>query len=383
MKKQRKNTISREAVSKQQPQEAPQKSFKKPASESGNKTSRAPRSYDSTEKSKRKNVFSAKERNASSTATASKPKKTEQDYFSNFKESKFKKKKEDFKIRKNDVDVLPPSTNPRKDEYKPNRTSTGKRTFKEKFVAPKKRFTEKELIEEKMPLNKFISRAGICSRREAADLIKNGEVLVNGVVNKEPGYKVAENDIVTYQGNDVATQEKQVYFLLNKAKDYITTTDDPEGRKTVMDLFKDVKERIFPVGRLDRNTTGLLLLTNDGHLAQKLSHPSFKNKKVYQVKLDKALTQAHFDNILQGLKLEDGIAKVDTLAYTNPENKKEVGIEIHIGKNRIVRRIFEHLGYEVKHLDRVMYAGLTKKNLPRGKWRALSDKEILFLKHFK
>jgi len=254
------------------------------------------------------------------------------------------------------------------------------RAIKEGRVAPPE---EKEIIEEKMPLNKYISRAGICSRREAADLIKAGEVKVNGVINKEPGYKVVEGDVVTYQGNDLEKQEKMVYLLLNKAKDYITTTDDPEGRKTVMDLFTTVDERIFPVGRLDRNTTGLLLLTNDGHLAQKLSHPKFMNKKVYQVKLDKALIEEDFEKIKKGLELEDGIAEVDSLAFTNPEDAKEVGIEIHIGKNRIVRRIFEHLGYEVKHLDRVMYAGLTKKNLPRGKWRALTDKELVFLKHFK
>lgn len=254
------------------------------------------------------------------------------------------------------------------------------RAIKEGRVAPPE---ETEAVPEKMPLNKYISRAGICSRREAADLIKAGEVKVNGAINKEPGYKVVDGDVVTYQGNDLEKQEKMVYLLLNKAKDYITTTDDPEGRKTVMDLFTTVDERIFPVGRLDRNTTGLLLVTNDGHLAQKLSHPKFMNKKVYQVKLDKPLVQEDFDKIEKGLELEDGLAEVDSLAYTNPEDQKEIGIEIHIGKNRIVRRIFEELGYEVKHLDRVMYAGLTKKNLPRGKWRALTDKELVFLKHYK
>lgn len=305
------------------------------------------------------------------------------DYFKNFDETNRKKSKEDFKVKKSDVDDIPPTTNVRNDEHKANRTSTGKRSFKEKFVKPEKRFTEKELIEEKMPLNKFVSRAGYCSRREAAELIKKGEVKVNGEVLKEPGYKVLDTDVVTYQDEDVTQKEKPVYLLLNKAKDYITTTDDPEGRKTVMDLFKDVNERIFPVGRLDRNTTGLLLLTNDGHLAQKLSHPKFESKKIYQVKLDKNLTDDHFDEIVAGLKLEDGQAQVDSLAFINPENKSEIGIEIHIGKNRIVRRIFEHLGYEVKSLDRVTYAGLTKKNLPRGKWRALTEQELVFLKHFK
>ncbi len=242
---------------------------------------------------------------------------------------------------------------------------------------------EREHAEEQMPLNKFVSRAGICSRREAAELIKKGEVKVNGKVLNEPGYKVQDGDKVEYNGNVLNELEPPVYFLLNKAKDYITTTDDPEGRKTVMDLFSDIKERIFPVGRLDRNTTGLLLITNDGQLAQKLSHPKFENKKIYQVKLDKDLEPDHYNEIVNGLELEDGKALVDSLAYTDPKNRNEVGIEIHIGKNRIVRRIFESLGYEVINLDRVTYAGLTKKNLPRGKWRPLTQKEIIFLKHFK
>lgn len=288
------------------------------------------------------------------------------------------------KVRRLSGDKPEPNNNGRGElrSRKPKWTKEQKleRAIKEGRVAPPE---EKEIVEEKMPLNKYISRAGVCSRREAAELIKAGEVKVNGVVNKEPGYKVVEGDVVTYKENDLEKQEKSVYLLLNKAKDYITTTDDPEGRKTVMDLFTEVDERIFPVGRLDRNTTGLLLLTNDGHLAQKLSHPKFMSKKVYQVKLDKELSEAHFEQIQKGLDLEDGKAEVDSLAFINPETRAEVGIEIHIGKNRIVRRIFEHLGYDVKYLDRVMYAGLTKKNLPRGKWRALTDKEIIFLKHFK
>ena len=274
----------------------------------------------------------------------------------------------------------PDKTEQRERKPKWSKDEKTKRAIAEGRMEPPQ---EKEIIDEKMPLNKYISRAGVCSRREAADLIKAGEVKVNGVVNKEPGYKVVAGDVVNYQDNDLSKQEKSVYLLLNKAKDYITTTDDPEGRKTVMDLFTDVDERIFPVGRLDRNTTGLLLLTNDGQLAQKLSHPKFNNKKVYQVKLDKELEEDHFEQIQKGIELEDGTADVDSLAYINPESKNEIGIEIHIGKNRIVRRIFEHFDYEVKHLDRVMYAGLTKKNLPRGKWRALTEKEIIFLKHFK
>lgn len=238
--------------------------------------------------------------------------------------------------------------------------------------------------DEKMPLNKYIAHCGICSRREAIDLIKAGKVKVNEKVEKEPGYKVQEKDVILFEDKKVLPQRNLVYYLLNKPKDFITTTDDPEGRKTVMDLFKNVTEaRIFPVGRLDRNTTGLLLMTNDGELTQKLSHPKHNTKKVYQVGLDRPLSKADFEAIANGLILEDGKAEVDEIAFINPKDKKEIGIEIHSGRNRIVRRIFEHLNYEVKTLDRVMYAGLTKKNLPRGKFRELEPQEVVFLKHFK
>lgn len=237
---------------------------------------------------------------------------------------------------------------------------------------------------EQMPLNKFLSQAGICSRREAVELIKKGRVKVNGLVEVNPAVKVGEADYVIYDDKRLHPQRKLVYYLLNKPKDYITTTDDPEGRKTVLDLFKGVEDkRIFPVGRLDRNTTGLLLLTNDGELAQKLSHPKHNTVKVYQVGLNKSLDKEHFQAIVKGTILEDGLALVDELAYTNPKDKAEIGIQIHIGRNRIVRRLFEHFGYQVKTLDRVIYAGLTKKNLPRGKWRELSEKEVIYLKHFK
>jgi 23S rRNA pseudouridine2605 synthase len=243
---------------------------------------------------------------------------------------------------------------------------------------------EEDKKEEEMPLNKFIAHCGICSRRDAVELIKKGKVKVNGVVELTPGLKIKDNDIVLYEEKRVVAQRKLVYYLLNKPKDYITTTDDPEGRKTVMDLFKGIEDsRIFPVGRLDRNTTGLLLFTNDGELAQRLSHPKHNTKKIYQVGLDKPLTMQDFDAIANGLTLEDGVATVDEIAFTNPKDKTEIGIQIHIGRNRIVRRIFEHLNYQVKTLDRVVYAGLTKKNLPRGKWRALDEKEIVYLKHFK
>ncbi len=241
-----------------------------------------------------------------------------------------------------------------------------------------------EKKEEEMPLNKFIAHCGICSRRDAVELIKKGKVNVNGVVILTPGLKIKDNDIVLYEEKRVVAQRKLVYYLLYKPKDYITTTEDPEGRKTVMDLFKGIEvSRIFPVGRLDRNTTGLLLFTNDGELAQRLSHPKHNTKKIYQVGLDKPLTIEDFDAIASGLTLEDGVANVDEIAFTNPKDKTEIGIQIHIGRNRIVRRIFEHLNYQVKTLDRVVYAGLTKKNLPRGKWRPLDEKEIVYLKHFK
>jgi 23S rRNA pseudouridine2605 synthase len=235
-----------------------------------------------------------------------------------------------------------------------------------------------------MPLNKYISHCGICSRRDAVEIIKEGKVKVNEQVIKEPGFKVSESDHIIFEEKRIYIQKKLVYYLLNKPKDYITTTDDPEGRKTVMDLLGAAPEqRIFPIGRLDRNTTGLLLLTNDGDLTQKLSHPKNNVKKIYQVVLDKPLTKGDFEKIVAGIVLEDGLAPVDELAYTDLKDKREIGIEIHIGRNRIVRRIFESLGYQVKALDRVYYAGLTKKNVQRGKWRELTEKEILFLKHFK
>lgn len=244
--------------------------------------------------------------------------------------------------------------------------------------------SNKEDVEtDQMPLNKYVAHCGVCSRREAVELIRKGKITVNGNVVLEPATKIGKNDKVEHDKKRIQPQVDFVYFLLNKPKDYITTTSDPEGRKTVLDLFQGLEyKRIYPVGRLDRNTTGLLLLTNDGELAQKLAHPKHKIRKIYQVKLDKPLHKKDFERIVEGVVLEDGKADIDELAYTNPDDKSEVGIELHIGRNRIVRRIFEHLGYQVKHLDRVVYAGLTKKNLPRGKWRPLLPKEIIFLKHF-
>ena len=245
----------------------------------------------------------------------------------------------------------------------------------------KRRREEEDFGSDELRLNRYIANAGICSRREADALIAAGEIRVNGEVVTEMGYKVQPTDTVQY-GKTNLNREKLVYVLLNKPKDFITTTEDPEGRRTVMDLVAGAsKERIFPVGRLDRNTTGLLLFTNDGEVAQKLSHPSHMNKKIYQVELSKPLTEEHLRQIAEGLELEDGKAIVDDVAVV-AGNPHFVGIEIHIGRNRIVRRIFEHLGYEVVALDRVQYAGITKKDLPRGKWRFLSEQEVIRLKYF-
>jgi 23S rRNA pseudouridine2605 synthase len=227
-------------------------------------------------------------------------------------------------------------------------------------------------------LNKYLANAGIASRREADVLIKSGVVKVNGVPVTEMGFKVKPGDTVTY-GDAPVKGERKVYLLLNKPKDYITTVDDPQQRKTVMELIDGAcKERVYPVGRLDRNTTGLLLLTNDGELTKKLTHPKHEIKKVYHISLSKGLKPEDFKSIIEGVELEDGPISADDLAFVG-EGKKEVGIEIHSGRNRIVRRLFEHLGYEVLKLDRVMFAGLTKKDLPRGKYRFLTQKEVNFL----
>jgi len=234
-----------------------------------------------------------------------------------------------------------------------------------------------------MPLNKFIAHAGICGRREAAELVKKGLVKVNGAVISEPGHKVTPGDEVRVNNKKVFLAKNLVYILLNKPKDYITTTDDPQNRKTVLDIIgKATTERVYPVGRLDRNTSGVLLLTNDGELAQKLTHPSNEIKKVYHVTLNKPLEKKDFDKILSGVLLDDGPASVDVLAYADIKDKTQLGVEIHSGRNRIVRRIFESLGYDVKNLDRVIFAGLTKKNIERGKFRFLSEKEVRDLKHF-
>lgn len=230
-------------------------------------------------------------------------------------------------------------------------------------------------------LNRYIANAGICSRREADKLIQAGAVQVNGKVITELGTKVSRTDKISY-GDQALSREKLRYVLLNKPKGFITTTDDPENRKTVMNLIsRACKERIYPVGRLDRNTTGLLLFTNDGEIAKRLSHPRYGIKKIYHVGLDKNVSVADMKSILAGMELEDGFVKADAIEFVGDgKDKKEIGLELHTGQNRVVRRIFEKLGYKVVKLDRVYYAGLTKKNLPRGEWRFLEEKELNMLK---
>lgn len=254
---------------------------------------------------------------------------------------------------------------------------------------PNAKYSQKKQLEYKealtdpnqpIRLNKYLANAGVCSRREADEFIQAGVVKVNGEVITELGHKVFRTDNITFHDEPVSL-EKKAYVLLNKPKNCVTTSSDPEERLTVMDLVKNAcNERIYPVGRLDRNTTGVLLLTNDGELASKLTHPKFIKKKIYHVVLDKALTKADMQQIADGIELEDGKVHADAISYAKEDDKKEIGIEIHIGKNRIVRRIFDHLGYKVMRLDRVYFAGLTKKNLPRGKWRYLSQKEVDMLK---
>ncbi|NQU31840.1 MAG: rRNA pseudouridine synthase [Bacteroidetes bacterium] len=241
--------------------------------------------------------------------------------------------------------------------------------------------TEETTGPKSIRLNKFIADAGICSRREADKLIEGGNIRINDKEITELGTKVNPGDKVVYNG-EILKSEKLRYILLNKPKGFITTSDDPQNRRTVMNLVeKACKERIYSVGRLDRNTTGLLLFTNDGDLTTKLTHPKHGVRKLYHVELDKPLTKNDLLKVLEGIELEDGKIKPDKIEWvTDEENKKHVGIELHSGKNRIVRRIFEHIGYEVIRLDRVIFAGLTKKDLPRGKWRFLEEKEINILK---
>ncbi len=234
-----------------------------------------------------------------------------------------------------------------------------------------------------MRLNKYVAHSGICSRRQAGEYVKQGLVSVNGEVQPDPSYQVQSGDVVSFKGKRIQPEERKVYLLMNKPRDVITTVSDDRGRKTVMDLLKGrVKERIFPVGRLDRNTTGLLLLTNDGDLAKKLTHPSHKVKKAYQVTLDRPMQEADLQKLREGIDLEEGKAVVDGADFVDGRPGNEIGLILHIGWNRIVRRLCESLGYRVQRLDRVYFAGLTKKDLPRGFWRHLTKKEVIMLKHF-
>jgi len=281
------------------------------------------------------------------------------------------------------------------DKRKPaGRSTISKDTDKKpikKFIAGKKdykktEFNEKPMVkkgfkpDEKIRLNRFLANSGVCSRREADIYIKSGCVIVNGKIVSELGSKVALSDDVRFNGQQL-TPERKIYILLNKPKGFVSTTDDPQERKTVMNLIENAcPERIYPVGRLDKDTTGLLLFTNDGDLAKKLTHPGHSRKKIYQVSLDKPLTKNNLLEIAKGITLDDGFIAADAINYINEEDKREIGVEIHSGQNRVVRRIFAHLGYEVQKLDRVYFAGLTKKNLPRGKWRFLTQIEINQLK---
>ena len=256
--------------------------------------------------------------------------------------------------------------------------------FKGKSFTPTPKQIEYEMPipdpNEQIRLNKFMANAGICSRREADEFIQQGLVKVNGNVVTELGTKITHSDVVEYDEKVVAL-ERKCYILLNKPKDCVTTSDDPNGRTTVMDIVKGAcKERIYPVGRLDRNTTGVLLLTNDGDLASKLTHPQYVKKKIYHVWTDKDVTEEDMQRIADGIELDDGEIHADAIGYATETDRNQVGIEIHSGRNRIVRRIFESLGYHVTKLDRVYFAGLTKKNLPRGRWRYLTQEEVNFLK---
>lgn len=239
---------------------------------------------------------------------------------------------------------------------------------------------EQKPQEESVRLNKYIADSGLCSRREADELIASGQITVNGKKVSEMGLRIQPGDTVKYRGN-VLKNEKPVYILLNKPKDVVTTVKDEHAKRSVIDLVKNAcKERVYPVGRLDRNTTGLLLLTNDGELTKRLTHPRYQKKKVYHVVLDKPVAKSHLESIVEGIELDDEMVHADAASFVDSSDKTQVGVEIHTGQNRVVRRIFESLGYRVRKLDRVYFAGLTKKNLPRGKWRFLTHKEVSMLK---
>ncbi len=269
-----------------------------------------------------------------------------------------------------------------KQEPKANKDGTRFKQSRARNAAPPPKGT-KSVDTVGARLNKYVAQCGVASRRQAAEFVKEGLVAVNGKVIKEPGYQIQKGDQVSFRGQPIQPEERQLYILLNKPRGLITTVKDERDRETVIDGFGDaIPERIFPVGRLDRETSGLLLLTNDGALAKQLTHPSFGVSKIYKVGLNKALTKRDMEQIAKGVDLEDGFAEVDWVNFENPDDRKQVTLELHSGRNRIIRRIFAHLGYQVKKLDRVYFAGLTKKDLPRGYYRYLSNKEVVMLRHF-
>ncbi|WP_461630956.1 pseudouridine synthase [Labilibaculum euxinus] len=280
----------------------------------------------------------------------------------------------------NDFDEDQDSTAKPYDRFK---NKPDKETLQKKHYSKKKQLAFAKLSGPEdgiLRLNKYISNTGACSRRAADLRIEEGRITVNGEIVKEVGTKVNIDDVVCMDGKQLEAEAK-VYLVLNKPKDFVTTLDDPLGRKTVMDLISHAcPERVYPVGRLDRMTTGVLIFTNDGDLTKRLTHPSYNKKKIYHVFLDRPISQEELDQVIAGLELEDGEIKADAISFTSETDKTQVGIEIHSGRNRIVRRIFEHLGYEIEKLDRVLFAGITKKNIPRGKWRFLSEKEVSMLK---
>ena len=314
------------------------------------------------------------------------------------KESSFKPQRGGFKSKKETsfTSKREGSFKPKKEGgFNPDKKNTFYPKRKKGFVSKMKLSTQiksagaptpplpKQVGENLVRLNKYLANAGLCSRREADAFIAAGVVKVNGEIITQLGYKISPGDKVQFGGNAVH-KEKSVYILLNKPKGYITTCDDPQERDTVLDLIHGVNERVYPVGRLDRQTSGLLLLTNDGDLAKTLMHPRYNVAKIYNVVLDKELSSEDIDKIRKGIGLEDGFIKVDAIEYVDgADSRAEVGVEIHSGKNRVIRRIFESLGYRVDKLDRVLYASLTKKNIPRGKWRFLDENEVRMLKRIK
>jgi 23S rRNA pseudouridine2605 synthase len=347
-------------------------------------TGRSERNYNSTKPPYRKRTERSDENSApsfrktpeSSRPFTEKPVRNERPRIQSREEKPYYKKEKPIEGKNSVYSAGTSGLNPDSESFKSSTESSGI----ERKPRSMGRNAERSKAPGQMRLNRFISNAGICSRRNADKWIVAGMVTVNGKVVNDLGAKVFETDDVRFDGQKL-NPEKKVYVLLNKPKGYVTTNEDPHAELTVMELVKHAcPERIYPVGRLDKNTTGLLLFTNDGDLSKRLTHPSHNVKKIYQVTLDKNLTKEDMLSISEGVELEDGPIAADAISYINMDDKTEIGVEIHSGRNRVVRRIFEHLGYHVRKLDRVYFAGLTKKNIPRGKFRILTDKEVNFLK---